>query len=41
METEIKINEFDACVDFNGIMLRQGGDLIYLSKSEAIQLRNF
>lgn len=41
METEINLLDFDAEFRGDGIMLRQGSDMIWLDKSEALQLRNF
>ena len=41
METEINLLDFDATFSEDGIMLRQGPDLIWLNIDEAIKLRNF
>ena len=41
METEINLLDFDAEFKGDGVMLRQGSDMIWLDTSEAIQLRNF
>ena len=41
MKTEIKLLDFDAEFKGDGVMFRQGSDMIWLDKSEAIQLRNF